>query len=90
MVMKFKKILKVKYMVNKTKFINELEKETQLSTEECLIINDVLENNFIIGKKNKNKIIPCNYCDNCIGVGCVFIREMVSETDRTRSHVKAQ
>ena len=44
-------------MVNKTKFINELEKETQLSTEECLIINDVLENNFIIGKKNKNKII---------------------------------
>lgn len=44
-------------MVNKTKFINELEKETQLSREECLIINDVLENNFIIGKKNKNKII---------------------------------
>ena len=44
-------------MVNKPQFINELEKETQLSTEECLIINDVLENNFIIGKKNKNKII---------------------------------
>ena len=44
-------------MVNKTKFIKELEKESQLSTEECLIINDVLENNFIIGKKNKNKII---------------------------------
>ena len=44
-------------MVNKTKFINELEKETQLRTEECLIINDVLENNFIIGRKNKQKII---------------------------------
>ena len=44
-------------MVNKTQFINELKKETQLSTEECFIINEVLENNFIIGKKNKNKII---------------------------------
>ena len=44
-------------MVNKTQFINELKNETQLSAEQCLIISDVLENNFIIGKKNKNKII---------------------------------
>ena len=44
-------------MVNKTQFMNELKKETQLSMEDCLTINCVLENNFIIGKKNKNKII---------------------------------
>ena len=44
-------------MMNKKQFINELKKETKLSMEECLTINCVLENNFIIGKKNKNKII---------------------------------
>ena len=43
--------------MNKKEFIEELKKQTGLSEEKCIIINDVLENNFLIGKKNKDKII---------------------------------
>lgn len=43
--------------MNKTDFINELQKRTNFNKEHCTIINDVLENNFIFGKKNKGMII---------------------------------
>ena len=43
--------------MNKTEFINELSKITDCTQEECVIINDVLENHFFISKKNKGKII---------------------------------
>lgn len=43
--------------MNKEKFINELEKVTGLSNIKCSTINDILENHFIIGKNNKEKII---------------------------------
>ena len=43
--------------MNKKEFINELSNRTSLSTEECAKINDILESNMIIGKKNKDKII---------------------------------
>ena len=58
--MKFKKIQKGKYIVkkiNKKRFINELQDNTNLSYEECLIVNDILENNFIFNKKKKDKVI---------------------------------
>lgn len=41
----------------KEQFINELAAATKLSTDECTKINEILENNMIIGKKNKDKII---------------------------------
>lgn len=44
-------------IMNKTEFINELSKKTGCTTEECVIINEVLESKFIISKKNKNKIV---------------------------------
>ena len=58
--MKFKKIQKEKYTVkkiNKKSFINQLQDNTKLSYDECLIVNDILENNFIFNKKKKDKVI---------------------------------
>lgn len=43
--------------MNKNKFIKELSKQTGYDEEKCVLINDVLENYFIIGRKNKEKII---------------------------------
>ena len=44
-------------IMNKTQFIDKLTKETKLTREECEEINNILEENFIIGKKNKEIII---------------------------------
>ena len=43
--------------MNKNGFIQELSKQTGYSIEECTSINEILENNFIIGKNNKLKIV---------------------------------
>lgn len=43
--------------MNKEKFIKELENVTGLDNGKCIIINNILESNFIIGKKNKEKIV---------------------------------
>lgn len=43
--------------MNKEKFIKELENVTRLDNEKCIIINNILESNFIVGKKNKEKIV---------------------------------
>ena len=43
--------------MNKTGFIEELVKQTGLSKEECIMINDVLEDTFVFGKKGKENII---------------------------------
>lgn len=43
--------------MNKSDFIKELESKTQLSAEQCAVINDVLENHYIFRKKNKPKIV---------------------------------
>lgn len=37
--------------MNKEKFIKELENATGLDNEKCIIINNILESNFILGKK---------------------------------------
>lgn len=39
--------------MNKTEFIKELSKETGYNEEKCILINNILEDNFI----NKDKII---------------------------------
>lgn len=43
--------------MNKTGFIKELSKQTGYDEERCILINDIIENYFIFGKKNKEKII---------------------------------
>lgn len=43
--------------MNKSKFIKELENQTQYDEAKCILINDVIENNFIFGRRNKGKII---------------------------------
>lgn len=43
--------------MNKEKFIKELENVTGLENEKCVILNNILESHFIVGKKNKEKIM---------------------------------
>ncbi len=43
--------------MNKNGFISELSIQLSYSKEKCIIINDILESNFFISKKNKDKII---------------------------------
>ena len=43
--------------MNKRDFINKLSIELSYSKDKCSIINEILENNFFISKKNKDKII---------------------------------
>ena len=43
--------------MNKTGFIKKLSKQTGYDEEKCIIINSVMENYFIFGRKNKDKII---------------------------------
>lgn len=43
--------------MNKQAFVQELSKQLSYSIEKCTLINDILENNFFISKKNKDKII---------------------------------
>lgn len=39
--------------MNKQEFISELQSRIKLSTNECIIINEILEKYFILGSKNK-------------------------------------
>lgn len=43
--------------MNKKEYIEKLSKEISYTKEECIIISEILEENFFIRKKNKNKII---------------------------------
>lgn len=43
--------------MNKKGFVLSLSKELNYSEEKCNIINDVLEDNFVLSKKSKDKII---------------------------------
>lgn len=43
--------------MNKKEIIKKIGEVTNLSEEKCIIINDILEEHFIIGKNNKEKII---------------------------------
>ena len=43
--------------MNKKEFLNELSKQTNLTENETILVNDILEKNFFISKKNKDKII---------------------------------
>jgi len=43
--------------MNKNGFIKELSKQTGYDEQKCILINDIIENYFIFGRKNKEKII---------------------------------
>lgn len=43
--------------MNKDGFIKELAKQTGYDEERCTLINNIIENYFILGRKNKEKII---------------------------------
>lgn len=43
--------------MNKEEFINELSNQTKLDKDKCILINNILEDTFLIGKNNKEKKI---------------------------------
>ena len=43
--------------MNKTDFINELSKKANYNINDCTKINEIIEKNFIISRRNKQKII---------------------------------
>lgn len=43
--------------MNKNEFIDKLSTQLSYSKDKCIVINEILENNFFISKKNKDKII---------------------------------
>lgn len=43
--------------MNKKGFINTLQKELNYNEDKCIIINDILENTFLLGKKNKDIMV---------------------------------
>lgn len=43
--------------MNKTDFIKELSNRTGYNENRCLQINNIIEETFLIGKKNKEKMI---------------------------------
>ena len=43
--------------MNKIGFIKELSKQTGYDEQKCILLNDIIENYFIFGRKNKDKII---------------------------------
>ena len=43
--------------MNKSEFLNELSKQTGYDEEKCNLINSIIEDTFIIGKKNKEKMM---------------------------------
>ena len=43
--------------MNKSEVIKEISKQTGYAEEKCILINNIMEDTFIFGKKNKEKII---------------------------------
>ncbi len=43
--------------MNKKEFIHKVKEQINYSEEKCYIINEILERNFFLSKKSKNKII---------------------------------
>ena len=43
--------------MNRTDFIKELSKQTGYDEKKCNLINSIIEDTFIIGKRNKEKMI---------------------------------
>ena len=42
--------------MNKEEYIKVLMVKTNRSEEECIVLNEIIEKHFIIGKNNKEKI----------------------------------
>ena len=43
--------------MNKTEFIKELEKLTSCTSEECAVVNEIMESHFVFSSKKKNEIV---------------------------------
>lgn len=43
--------------MNKTYFLEQLKEETKLSEKDVLALSSILDDHFVFGKKNKDKIV---------------------------------
>ena len=44
-------------IMNKTMFLKELEEKTNLSEKDTLVVSNILDDYFVFGKNNKEKIV---------------------------------
>ena len=44
-------------IMNKTMFLKELEEKTNLSEKDTLVVSSILDDYFVFGKNNKEKIV---------------------------------
>ena len=44
-------------IMNKTMFLKELQEKTNLSEKDTLVVSSILDDYFVFGKKNKEKIV---------------------------------
>lgn len=78
--------------MNNSKFIKELSKETGYNEEKCIMINSLLGNHFIFGKKNKEKIIQnlklkINLCeDDAENIYDIAMKIIVTEIKNKLKH----
>lgn len=75
--------------MNKTEFIKQLASNLSYSEDKCILINDILESNFFISKKSKDKIInellsklnvSEEEADNIYNVSCQLLAEEVKNS----------
>ena len=43
--------------MNKTYFLKQLQEKTNLSEKDTIVVSDILDDYFVFGKKNKEKIV---------------------------------
>ena len=43
--------------MNKTYFLKQLQEKTNLSKKDTIVVSDILDDYFVFGKKNKEKIV---------------------------------
>jgi len=52
--------------MNKKEVLNLLKERTGLTEDECLKVNELIESNFIVGRKSKEKIISLLQENLCV------------------------
>lgn len=75
--------------MNKKEFIKELQTKTNYDEKKCILINNIIEEHFLIGKKNKEKIvndikeklnISSNEADDIYNISMGIITKELKET----------
>ena len=74
--------------MNKTGFIKELQERTRLSENDTIVVASILDDYFVFGKKNKDKIVnaikeklnlPCDKADEIYNIAMSIISSNIKD-----------